>query len=93
MLTIETLEQGIKLNMVKVNNKNTRTMPGHYHIETSPLICRTNQWTGFNMTDLRRSSVFIANFEHISRLVLVFLLLTLKILFHAGLKNCKQIFG
>ena len=44
-------------------------------------------------SDLRRSSVFIANFEHISRLVLVFLLLTLKVLFHAGLKNCKQIFG
>ena len=22
---------------------------GHYHIETSPLICRANQWTGFSM--------------------------------------------
>ena len=22
---------------------------GRYHIETSPLICRANQWTGFNM--------------------------------------------
>ena len=22
---------------------------GHYHIETSPLICRENQWTGFYM--------------------------------------------
>ena len=21
----------------------------HYHIETSPLICRANQWTGFYM--------------------------------------------
>ena len=23
---------------------------GHYHIETSPLICTANQWTGFDMT-------------------------------------------
>ena len=46
-LTIETLEQ--VWNMFKVNNKDTRTMPG----------------------------VFIVNFEHISHLVLVFLLLTL----------------
>ena len=22
---------------------------GHYHIETSPLICSANQWTGFYM--------------------------------------------
>ena len=22
---------------------------GRYHIETSPLICRANQWTGFHM--------------------------------------------
>ena len=22
---------------------------GRYHIETSPLICKTNQWTGFYM--------------------------------------------
>ena len=24
-------------------------MRRHYHIETSPLICRANQWTGFYM--------------------------------------------
>ena len=24
-------------------------MEGHYHIETSPLICSANQWTGFYM--------------------------------------------
>ena len=24
-------------------------MTGCYHIETSPLICRANQWTGFYM--------------------------------------------
>ena len=22
---------------------------GPYHIQTSPLVCRANQWTGFNM--------------------------------------------
>ena len=52
--------------MFKVNNKDTRT---------TPLICPANQLTGFCMR--RRSSAFIVNFEHISYLVLVFLLLTL----------------
>ena len=51
-LTIETQEQSVK-NMLKVNNKDTRTTP----------------W--------RRSGAFIVNFEHISYLILVFLLLTL----------------
>ena len=27
---------------------------GRYHIETSPLICSSNQWTGFYMNDKLR---------------------------------------
>ena len=54
--------------MFKVNNRNTRT-----RCEIcSKLTIKTperRQW--------RRSGVFIVNFEHISHLVLVFLLLTL----------------
>ena len=33
----------------KVLQFNTFHDGGRYHIETSPLICRTNQWTGFYM--------------------------------------------
>ena len=54
--------------LFKVNNRNTRT---RYEI-CSKLTINTperRQW--------RRSGVFIVNFEHISYLVLVFLLLTL----------------
>ena len=39
-----------------------------------------------NSKDWRRSGVFIVNFEHISRLVLMLLLLTLNMLMPAGLK-------
>ena len=52
--------------MFKVNNRNTRTrcdLP-----RKSPYSVRIQE---------RRSGVFIVNFEHISHLVLVFLLLTL----------------
>ena len=42
-------------NMFKVNNKDTRTTS--YHIETSLLICGTNQCTG--------CSVSIVDFEHV----------------------------
>ena len=56
------------INLFKVNNRNTRP-----RCEVcSKLIIKTperHQW--------RRSSVFIVNFEHISHLVLVFVLLTL----------------
>ena len=54
--------------MFKVNNRNTRT---RYEI-CSKLTIKTperRQW--------RRSGVFIVNFEHISQIVLLFLLLTL----------------
>ena len=54
--------------MFKVNNRNTRTRCDIY----SKLTIKTperHQWSG--------SGVFIVNFEHISYLVLVFLLLTL----------------
>ena len=53
--------------MCKVNNKNTRTK---YEI-CLKLTIKTPE------RHLRRFSVFIVNFEHISHLALVFLLLTL----------------
>ena len=59
--------------MFKVNNKDTRTTL------CSKLTIKTperRQW--------RRSGVFIVNFEHISHLVLVFLLLTLNMQLPAG---------
>ena len=62
--------------MLKVNNKNFRTMSCH-HKETSQSIGSANQLTGFYMVARRRSGVFIVSFEHISHLFLVFLLLTL----------------
>ena len=62
--------------MIKVNNKDARTTPMVKHTQK---ICRQNcrrivlsvfdQWC--------RSGVFIVTFEHISHLVLVFLLQTL----------------
>ena len=52
----------------KVNNRNTRTM---YKI-CSKLTIKTPERRHW-----RRSGVFIVNFEHISHLVLAFLLLTL----------------
>ena len=54
--------------LLKINNRNTRTrceICSKLTIKTS----ERRQW--------RRSGVFIANFEHISQLELVFLLLTL----------------
>ena len=60
--------------MFKVSSKDTRMTP--HDIVTSLLICKANQLTGFYM--MRRcSGVFIVNFEQISNLALVFLLLTL----------------
>ena len=51
--------------MFKVSNKNTRTTQVS-HIETGPLICSANQWTGFYMiVTWHRSGVFIVNFEYI----------------------------
>ena len=51
--------------MPNVNNRNTRTM-----CEISPKLT-------IKTTERRHSGVFISNFEHISNLVLVFLLSTL----------------
>ena len=57
--------------LLKVNNRNTRT-----RCEIcSKLTIKTPE---------RRSGVFIVNFEHISHLVLVFLLLTLNMQLPAG---------
>ena len=57
--------------LLKVNNRNTRT---RFEI-CSKLAIKTPE---------RRSGVFIVNFEHISHLVLVFLLLTLNMQLPAG---------
>ena len=54
--------------MFKVNNRNTRTM-WELCSKLTIKAPERRQW--------RRSGVFIVNFEHISHLVLVFLLLTL----------------
>ena len=49
-----------------------------FHIESSHLICAENQMTGFYMKcNWRRFGVFVFNFEQLSHIVLVFLLLTL----------------
>ena len=56
----------VGIYMFKVNNRNTRTRCEIY----SKLTIKTAEhW--------RRSGVFLVNFEHISQLVLVFLLLNL----------------
>ena len=54
--------------MFKVSNRNTRTRCEIYS-KLAIKIPERRQW--------RRSGIFIVNFEHISYLVLVFLLLTL----------------
>ena len=56
--------------MLKVNNRNTRAMSE----VCSKLTIKTPE-----RHDWRRSDVFNVNFEHISHLVLVFLLLTLNV--------------
>ena len=55
--------------MFKVNNRNTRTRC-EICSKLTIRIPEQRHW--------RRSGIFIVNFEHISHLVLVFLLLTLK---------------
>ena len=48
-------------NLPNVNDEtfyeNNKLFGGLYHIETSPLICTTNQWAGFYMRDLRRERI------------------------------------
>ena len=59
------------MEWVKLNLKNLQsTFPtGNYLFKVNDKNTRTTPW--------RRSGIFIVNFEHISHLVLVFLLLTL----------------
>ena len=69
-------------DMFKINNRNTRTrckICSKLTIKTP----QRRQW--------RRSGVFFVNFEHISHLVLVFLLLTLSRYMQAGI--CIQKFS
>ena len=76
----QTLPAGIYL--LKVNNRNTRT-----RCEIcSKLTIKTPE------RRLASSGVFIVNFEHISHLVLVFLLLTLNMQLPAGF-NLRVIFN
>ena len=63
--------------METIHKRNLFTRPSTH---TSKLLIR--QW--------RRSGVFIVNFEHISHLVLVFLLLTLNIQLPAGIAAQKS---
>ena len=69
-----TFENPVDNHMFKVNNRDARTrckICSKLTIKTP----QRRQW--------RRSGVFIVNFEHISHLLLVFLLLTLNIKFPA----------
>ena len=56
--------------LIKVNNRNTKT-----RCEICSKFTRKTPERG----QLRRSGVFVANFEHISRLILVFLLLNMNV--------------
>ena len=62
----------------KVNNKNTRT---RCEICSKLTIKRPERW--------RHSGVFIVNFEHVSHLALLFLLLTLSRYTPSGYKQKK----
>ena len=64
--------------LLKVNNRSTRTRC-EICSKLTIKIPERRQW--------RCSGIFIVNFEHISHLVLVFLLLTLNMLLSAGLFN------
>ena len=70
--------------LFKVNNRNIRTM---CEISSKSIIktSERRQWC--------RSGVFIVNFEHISRTVLLFLLLTLNKNMTAGRVQQESIFG
>ena len=68
--TVEVSPIPVGIYLLKVNNRNTRTRCKI----CSELTIKTPERRHW-----RRSGVFIVNFEHISHLVLVFLLLTLSI--------------
>ena len=42
-------ESSLKCHDHKSKNTALLTLPGPYHVETNPLICKENQWTGFYM--------------------------------------------
>ena len=65
----------VDIYLLKVNNRNTRTRCE---------ICSKLTKKTLERRHWRRSSIFSVNFEHISRLVLVFLLLTLSMWLPAG---------
>ena len=73
---LETLEQGVVWNMLKVNSKDTGTTK-HFTCVLFRINIKKILPTGLELYLRRRSGVFIIKFEHISHLVLVFLLLTL----------------
>ena len=62
--------------LLKVNNRNTRTIN---------MFKVNNKDNSTTQLTSRRSGVFLVNFEDISHLVLVFLLLTLNMLMWAGM--------
>ena len=66
----------VDIYLFKFNNRNTRTR----HEICSKLAIKTSERRQWRLSD-----VFIVNFEHISHLVLVFLLLTLNMQLLAGL--------
>ena len=66
----------VGIYLLKVNNRNTR-IKCEICSKLTIKAPESRQW--------RRSDVFIANFEHISHLTLVFLLLTLNMCLPAGL--------
>ena len=83
-----TFFESCQTDMFKVSNRNTRTgceicskltikTPGQHHLKRNQSIDLQSKSMNCSVYERRRSRVFIVNFEHISHLVLPFLLLTL----------------
>ena len=66
--------------LLKVNNRNTRARCGICSKLTRKIFWYLNKWISESIL----TKIFIVNFEHISHLVLMFLLLTLNMLLPAG---------
>ena len=75
LIHLKPLSQPAFIYLLKVDNRNTRTRC-EICSKLTIKIPERRQW--------RRSGVFIVNFEHISHLIVVFLLLTLNIQLPAG---------